>query len=1115
MKLFNRSKTNRVPSLTVPSSRTLRIEFLEERALLSVGDAVIYGPVPWVEPADRPEFVSASELARSERTPLMMDDAAIYGPIPWVEPADRPELMSASELTLALKTPELLAPPSLDAVIDEETDSFLDELETSVSYSESDEVEALKPAFFVDGDAYYSLSEVMTKRVVFENQAASTPSSDDVILVSEQSSSERNDDSNGLRSGGEGGESWFYELSCDSTYIDSGLSFLYQNPLLEGHGFDSGQSFPTYTSTYLTIMASAVPTSHYATIRFSGSATAGVDYDVYFKYDNFWSYYSLGDISYSGGPTTFYIVPKNDNLFESVETVVASLFELEPNPTSGGGAVNPVSFTYGTTSITASIIDDDQWEVEIEATDQVALEPSFETLSDFSDEDRSASITVSRVPTAIAQIWSALSSLFALDLSYGLSILLNTSGAQTSGTNVASDQDFELRTTLTGSTCGTTITIPADSTQQTVYVRAQTDSVYENDEIVTVALGGAWSGTQQNSFECSDETASITIYQAPEFISGNDIAPLEVVAPDSYQIFLDVNAVYTAPILGDVVAGVIPLSRTIRYAFYSEIMGYSTYSSSNSPLLSIAAETGIITVLRSFTDDEIDNPPTFTVRAYDLDNSKLHDSTTLEVKPLVVDLDIDNLNMWRGTNGQPDRSSEEEELENNEYATGKIIKPNWDDVNHDGVLDCWDGFSNGGANQSAVGHSAAFYPIIVQIPDDVPLSSITVSFDYAMASPVATNGLDSPPAFGDGTIRIWTKDGYSARNANSLLAGGDYVMPSASYTPAQLGMSDSDRDVVLFVEGVSENRQKTRALAVQEGLPETTIKLTVTIDQDYELTDEVRYVVSDEGSFYYELMMHPELISAYASQAIYDRSNKQEYSLRLQTATELSNYGVQDTCVSYLTANNLSSGLSAGLYREYVTGKFIITFAGTQDTTDWYTNFCQAFNLSGSLQYSEAITIGNCFSGNNSHFNSSNTYITGHSLGGGLASAASIVSGFHAYTFNAAGLHHDTVDNHPNLANANQLIDSYRVDYDILSWGQWISSWLYYMFDIIPSAIGTPITIDSEYDYEMFTSGFQVIQGMISQNDSRSAIAAANIFRYGVLCHSTDQVIYGMEKRIF
>ncbi len=64
--------------------------------------------------------------------------------------------------------------------------------------------------------------------------------------------------------------------------------------------------------------------------------------------------------------------------------------------------------------------------------------------------------------------------------------------------------------------------------------------------------------------------------------------------------------------------------------------------------------------------------------------------------------------------------------------------------------------------------------------------------------------------------------------------------------------------------------------------------------------------------------------------------------------------------------------------------------------------------------------------------NRRNAYIICHSIGGGLASAASIMSGFHAYTFNAAGLYQGTVANHPNLAIANQLIDSYKVDWDIL-----------------------------------------------------------------------------------
>jgi hypothetical protein len=62
--------------------------------------------------------------------------------------------------------------------------------------------------------------------------------------------------------------------------------------------------------------------------------------------------------------------------------------------------------------------------------------------------------------------------------------------------------------------------------------------------------------------------------------------------------------------------------------------------------------------------------------------------------------------------------------------------------------------------------------------------------------------------------------------------------------------------------------------------------------------------------------------------------------------------------------------------------------------------------------------------------------ITGHSLGGGLASAASLVSGFHADTFNAAGIHSATVPRFLNgaapLGNANN-ITAYRTESDELT----------------------------------------------------------------------------------
>ncbi|HUE74782.1 MAG TPA: hypothetical protein VMP01_28190 [Pirellulaceae bacterium] len=58
----------------------------------------------------------------------------------------------------------------------------------------------------------------------------------------------------------------------------------------------------------------------------------------------------------------------------------------------------------------------------------------------------------------------------------------------------------------------------------------------------------------------------------------------------------------------------------------------------------------------------------------------------------------------------------------------------------------------------------------------------------------------------------------------------------------------------------------------------------------------------------------------------------------------------------------------------------------------------------------------------------------GHSLGGGLATAAAAVYNRPATTFNAAGVHEDTVHRRgKNLINIDQIVDAYRVQGEILS----------------------------------------------------------------------------------
>lgn len=80
-----------------------------------------------------------------------------------------------------------------------------------------------------------------------------------------------------------------------------------------------------------------------------------------------------------------------------------------------------------------------------------------------------------------------------------------------------------------------------------------------------------------------------------------------------------------------------------------------------------------------------------------------------------------------------------------------------------------------------------------------------------------------------------------------------------------------------------------------------------------------------------------------------------------------------------------------------------ISFKGTESGEDWMNNFRQGVDME-SPYYRRAVSIGTALGKA-----SSDIEITGHSLGGGMASAASRASGKSAITFNAAGLNVHTL----------------------------------------------------------------------------------------------------------
>ena len=103
------------------------------------------------------------------------------------------------------------------------------------------------------------------------------------------------------------------------------------------------------------------------------------------------------------------------------------------------------------------------------------------------------------------------------------------------------------------------------------------------------------------------------------------------------------------------------------------------------------------------------------------------------------------------------------------------------------------------------------------------------------------------------------------------------------------------------------------------------------------------------------------------------------------------------------TLNDTSTGFRAAVYQDGK-GDYVLAFKGTSGANDWKADATQALGLD-TAQYNEAVALATkakAAFGNN-------VVLTGHSLGGGLASTASVITDIPAVTFNAAGVNDATL----------------------------------------------------------------------------------------------------------
>jgi len=148
-----------------------------------------------------------------------------------------------------------------------------------------------------------------------------------------------------------------------------------------------------------------------------------------------------------------------------------------------------------------------------------------------------------------------------------------------------------------------------------------------------------------------------------------------------------------------------------------------------------------------------------------------------------------------------------------------------------------------------------------------------------------------------------------------------------------------------------------------------------------------------------------------------------------------------------------SNGMEAGIYTDGV-GNYVVAYAGndTGGVEDVGTVIAQSAGFQ-TRQYDTAVTLAhqaeNAFGGDN-------VVYTGHSLGGGLASMAAAATGSTAVTFNAQGIHDNTLRQHGLDAGAirhgaeNGQMRHYSIDGD---WATGVQRQVP-VLDMLPNPLG-------------------------------------------------------------
>jgi hypothetical protein len=454
-----------------------------------------------------------------------------------------------------------------------------------------------------------------------------------------------------------------------------------------------------------------------------------------------------------------------------------------------------------------------------------------------------------------------------------------------------------------------------------------------------------------------------------------------------------------------------------------------------------------------------------------------------------VDLDIDSNNT--SDLQPPSRNGWQEQLEDNRYGIGKLIYP---PPLPGAPTDPTPAPPGNGLKWTPVDFSTGWFPD----------GEAGVAFHHL--------GLQGD----SGAIRLWRKTGDSLQELKqqAIEDGGDLITVNRIYTREQLAGVNR-----VYIEALLAQRRHDDLQGANRGCPSDLLTMKVYYRADADepwrlaMKDSVKYLVTtDRDRFYPNLQFHRGerywsgsvghtgvvLRDSLISEGVYGHSDLPQFGQQLLDQEMMERLGLSSDAVGRIIEGRIKDkGFKCSIYRDYLSEDgldYVLAFGGTDmELSDIVNDILQGLGLSGSEwingktfedQYIDAMDVAEAF-GSMLAARGFRGRSTGHSLGGGLASAASVVCenyALPAHTFNAAGLHLNTITKRyngvlqpdsPRTPNAfvrywteramEGRILAFSTSYDPLTFVQEHLGPLQFV-GRIPQAIGKAVRLQSPFD---------------------------------------------------